>query len=73
MARFVRVRYLNVRTGEESTEEFVKYGKRMGIAARLGMKRLFGSSWERRYRIVDAQNVPDPKEVKDAPQTDDKS
>ena len=71
MAKFVRVRYMNIRTGEEFTEEFAKYGKLMGLAARLGMKRLYGSSWERKYRILYARNVPDPKEVKDAPPADD--
>ena len=52
MAKFVRVRYMNIRTGEEFTEEFAKYGRLMGVAARAGMKRLYGSSWERKYRIL---------------------
>lgn len=75
MAKFVRVRYMNIRTGEEFVEEFAKYGKLMGIAARMGMKRLYGSRWEKRYKILHAKNVPDPvpKEVNDAPQVDDES
>lgn len=52
MAKFVRVRYMNIRTGEEFVEEFAKYGKLMGVSARAGMKRLYGSSWERKYRIL---------------------
>lgn len=73
MARFVKVRYMNIRTGEEFVEEFAKYGKLMGIAARMGMKRLYGSSWEKRYKILYAHNIPDNKEVNDAPPSADES
>lgn len=69
----VRVKYIDLRTGEEETVELTKYGKLMGIAARMGMKRLYGSKWERRYKILFVENLPDKKEVKDAPQADDES
>ena len=73
MASMVRVRYMNIRTGEEFVEEFAKYGRLMGVAARAGMKRLYGSKWERKYRILYARNIPDKKEVNDAPEIADES
>lgn len=69
----VSVKYMDLRTGEEDTVVFTKYGKLMGIAARMGMKRLYGSKWERRYKILFVENLPDKKEVKDAPEIADES
>lgn len=73
MASMVHVRYMNLRTGEEFVEEFAKYGKLMGIAARMGMKRLYGPKWEKRYKILYARNIPDKKEASDAPPSADES
>ena len=59
MAKFVRVRYMNLRTGEEFTEEFARYGKLMGPAAWMGMKRLYGPKWKKRYRIIHIEVTSD--------------